>query len=368
MKVFSNSDTWRGRRGFLLWAAILVFLLLVFILDILTPRGFESDDLYLPLMLVVALIGKPRQVLIVAVLASVLDIVGFFPSEKGIAIGWAAGNLALGVLTIWLTASLVLVTRNLWAANRELQTEITHRKRVEGELKEALVVKDDFLGMVSHEMRTPLTTIVGTISLLDNREMAFAEEEKAELLTEMRLSTERLTKTIDNMLALARVQSGRATELEAVPLRKTVDEQVAQHSRRFDQREIRVHQVNNVPDAAGSADYVRHVVANLLENAEKYSPRQEAINVELERDGDEVVVRVLDRGVGVTEEEAEHIFEPFYRSPRVAGGSSGMGIGLSVCKRLVEEQGGRIWALPRPGGGSEFGFSLPAAHDGTPGG
>jgi signal transduction histidine kinase len=109
---------------------------------------------------------------------------------------------------------------------------------------------------------------------------------------------------------------------------------------------------------------MRHVLANLIENAEKYSPLQEAIEVELRREGDEVTVRVLDRGAGLTEDEVEHVFEAFYRSPRLARGSSGMGIGLSVCKRLVEEQDGRIWALPRPGGGSEFGFSLPVASGG----
>jgi len=365
MGWFARNDVQSRRRRIVLWAGIVAVLCLVFVLDVFTPRGFESDDLYLPVILAVALFGRPRHVLIVAAAASVLDIAGFFPSAGGIAIGWAIGNRALGILTIWLIASLALVTRNLWTANTNLQVEIAQRKRAEDELKRALAVKDDFLGMVSHEMRTPLTAIMGTASLLDNPSMSVTEGERAELMTEMRVSTERLAATIENMLALARVEAGRKTEFTAISLHAIIDEQVAQHLKRHAEREIRTHQDGNVPHAIGLADFVGHVLANLIENAEKYSPRQEAIDVELRHEGDEVTVRVLDRGAGLTEEEAEHVFEPFYRSPRLARGSSGMGIGLSVCKRLVEEQGGRIWALLRPGGGSEFGFSLPAVHDAT---
>lgn len=203
-----------GKRTTLLWGAVVLSLCFLFVLDALTPRGFEIEDLYVPLVFAIALFGKPRQVLMVAAVASALVIAGFFLSPTGIATGWAIGNLALGVFIIWVTASLVLVTRNLFAANANLQIEITQRKQVEDELKKALATKDDFLGMVSHEMRTPLTTIMATASMLDNRKMTFAEEEKAELLTEMRLSAERLAKTIDNMLALAGVQAGRRIELD----------------------------------------------------------------------------------------------------------------------------------------------------------
>jgi signal transduction histidine kinase len=354
-----------GQRTILVWGAVILSLCLLFVFDVLTPRGFEIEDLYVLLIFAIALFGKPRQVLIVASVGSVLAIVGFFLSPAGIATGWAIGNLALGIFIIWVTASLVLVTRNLFAANANLQIEIAQRRQAEEELKKALAVKDDFLGMVSHEMRTPLTNIIASTALLDDDEIALPEEEKAEILTEMRLSSERLAKTIDNMLALARMQAGRRIEVGAISLRVLIDEQTAQHLKRYQTRKINVSEDGALPRASGSADYVRHVISNLLENAEKYSPRQEPIEVELRREGREVVLRVLDRGVGVTEEEAEHIFEAFYRSPRVASGSSGMGIGLSVCKRLVEEQGGRIWAIPRLGGGSEFGFSLPVAPDGV---
>ncbi len=354
-----------GRREVLFWAAVAVILAVLFAFDAFTPRGFEVEDLDVPLIFAIALFARPREVLIVAAVVSGLVIGDFFLSPAGVATGWAAGNLALGVFVIWLTAGLVLVMKNLFTTNANLQAEIAQRRRAEDELKKAMAVKDDFLGMVSHEMRTPLTSIMATASMLDSREVPFSEEERAEFFTEMRLSSERLARTIDNMLALARVQAGRRMELKPISLRALVREQKAQHLKRHELREIDLNEDGALPPARGSADYVRHVLSNLLENAEKYSPPPQPIDVEIGCEGGEIVVRVLDRGAGVTEEEAEHIFEAFYRSPRVASGSSGMGIGLSVCKRLVEEQGGRIWALPRPGGGSEFGFSLPVASDGS---
>jgi signal transduction histidine kinase len=80
------------------------------------------------------------------------------------------------------------------------------------------------------------------------------------------------------------------------------------------------------------------------------------------------VVRVLDRGIGIEPGEAERLFSPFYRADAAAGRAAGMGIGLTVCKRLVDAQGGRIWASPRPDSGAEFGFALPAVDDEAPGG
>jgi signal transduction histidine kinase len=83
--------------------------------------------------------------------------------------------------------------------------------------------------------------------------------------------------------------------------------------------------------------------------------------VTIEQSESEVCLDVLDQGAGITPDEADEIFEPFFRSPRTAGSAQGIGVGLAVCKRVVEALHGSIWARPRPGGGSDFGFSLPAA-------
>jgi signal transduction histidine kinase len=91
----------------------------------------------------------------------------------------------------------------------------------------------------------------------------------------------------------------------------------------------------------------------------KYSPPNETVEVFVEERAKDAIVRVLDRGLGVDPREFEAIFQPFYRSERTADSAEGIGIGLSVCRRLVEAMGGEIWVSARPGGGSEFAFSLP---------
>jgi signal transduction histidine kinase len=112
-----------------------------------------------------------------------------------------------------------------------------------------------------------------------------------------------------------------------------------------------------------SSFHVEHVLRNLMSNAEKYSPSSAPIEVQVERDELEVRVTVLDRGAGIPDEEQQHIFDPFYRSPRTSDHARGMGIGLAVCKRLIEAQGGRIWVASREGGGTVFGFGLPVVAE-----
>jgi signal transduction histidine kinase len=100
------------------------------------------------------------------------------------------------------------------------------------------------------------------------------------------------------------------------------------------------------------------VTRNLVDNAVKYSPPAAPVEVRVEPVGDEVRVLVRDHGPGFTPQEAERLFELYYRAPSTAGAASGSGIGLFVCQRLVEAMHGRIWAARAPGGGAEFGFAL----------
>ena len=101
------------------------------------------------------------------------------------------------------------------------------------------------------------------------------------------------------------------------------------------------------------------LVENLLTNADKYSPAGADVDVVLLAKGREAHVLVLDRGIGLCEEDAAALFAPFYRSETAKKKANGIGVGLAVCKRVIDSHGGRIWAKPRAGGGSEFGFALP---------
>jgi K+-sensing histidine kinase KdpD len=118
-----------------------------------------------------------------------------------------------------------------------------------------------------------------------------------------------------------------------------------------------------LPPAIGVPAYIERVLRELLHNAEKYRREgQSGPEVRAFHERNEIIVLVLDRGPGIEESEAEAIFERFYRSQRTARAAKGAGLGLTVCKRLIEAQSGRIWARQREGGGLELGFALPVGE------
>jgi PAS domain S-box-containing protein len=232
------------------------------------------------------------------------------------------------------------------------------------ELRVANAAKDEFLGLVSHELKTPITTILGNAEVLERRFENIEPESRAAALSDIRGEAERLHRIIDNLLVLARLEQGKTLEREPMLVRRVVDLVVTAHRRAFPLREIIVRFDLPPTPVLGSPQYLEQTLRNLIGNAEKYSPRDRPITVAASREGSDFVVRVLDEGPGVREEEIASLFTPFYRSGATAAMAHGVGIGLAVCKRLIEAQGGRVWAARRSaGGGSEFGFALPIVTD-----
>jgi K+-sensing histidine kinase KdpD len=251
-------------------------------------------------------------------------------------------------------AALALDSARLFAASR----------RVTDELLAANAAKDEFLGLVSHELKTPITTILGNAEVLDRRFDAIADADRVDALADIRAEAERLHRIIDNLLVLARLEQGTSIEREPMLVRRIIEQVVASHGRSFPGRRVEVD--TSIPPAPvlGSPQYLEQTVRNLVSNAEKYSARDGLIRIEVCREGAELIVRVLDEGPGVREDEVESLFMPFYRSASTSNLAQGVGIGLAVCRRLIEAQGGRIWARRRaPEGGSEFGFALPIVED-----
>jgi signal transduction histidine kinase len=119
----------------------------------------------------------------------------------------------------------------------------------------------------------------------------------------------------------------------------------------------------DLPPASAQPVYVEQIVGNLVTNAVKYGRPGMGVDVSAFESNGRLTVLVEDRGQGITEEEASQIFTPFFRSQRTARQASGIGLGLAVCKRLVEVQGGAIWAAPREGGGTSIGFTLPISAE-----
>jgi PAS domain S-box-containing protein len=243
-----------------------------------------------------------------------------------------------------------------------LAAEQTIRASAEA-LRQSNAIKDEFLGLVSHELRTPVTTILGNAQLLRSRAERLGADDRDAMLKDVAEESERLLAIIENLLLLTRIEGGPALDLEPQVLTHVIRTAVTA----FGERRGRDVSFKSLPTQHLVVDadrtYLELLIGNLLSNADKYSPRTERIEVTLRVTAGEAQVAVLDRGIGLPEGEVDQLFIPFYRATAARQQASGMGIGLAVCKRLAEVQGGRVWASARPGGGSEVGFALPLAPD-----
>ena len=258
----------------------------------------------------------------------------------------------------------VLARRAIAGALHEQEALNATLLRSQEALQRANAAKDEFLSMVSHELKTPITTIFGNAEILRLRSDQLDAEMRAGAIADISTESERLHRIIDNLLVLARGELGDV-EVEPMLMQRLVEQLVREHRQRFPVRDIAIEDTTGGAMIDGRAVYVEQVLRNLLSNAEKYSPRDTTMIIRIAIEDDFLRVSVLDRGFGFGDDEAEKIFEPFYRSPVVATRASGIGIGLVVCKRLVESHGGHMWARLRKGGGSDIGFALPYTHPGA---
>jgi signal transduction histidine kinase len=233
-------------------------------------------------------------------------------------------------------------------------------------LQRANAVKSEFLGLISHELRSPISTVVGNGLLLLNRGHLLDEDDRTQALQDIVTEADRLHSVIENLLLLVRVEAGQKLDVVPVNLTQIVHEAVDGFYRRHTGRQVEVHDQGDAPIALGEGTLITLVVDNLISNANKYSPDGALIEVFLRRNQDgnpEILVR--DYGIGLEEVDVDTLFVPFYRSSMAKTQAKGVGLGLAVCKRVVEAQDGRIWAESRSGGGSDFVFTLKAAPEST---
>ena len=162
------------------------------------------------------------------------------------------------------------------------------------------------------------------------------------------------------MLLLARAGVQASVPTEPILVKLLLEEATGTHRQQFPLRAVAVSVKPAGLMLHGQPQYMKQVVQNLMSNAEKYSPGEGQIDLRARQKRDDVVISIHDRGSGIAPQEAEIIFQAFFRSDKTSTKATGAGIGLAVCKLLVQAQSGRIWAKPRRGGGSVFSFSLPA--------
>lgn len=248
--------------------------------------------------------------------------------------------------------------------------DVTVEKQAEKALREseealrvAGAIKDQFLGLVSHELRTPIATIVGNGLLLQRRGDQLQPGDRQQALADVVGEAGKLQVIIENLLMLTRVEAGQL-ELEPLVLSHVIEEAIGDFSKHNPARNVTFNYTPDLPPAQGQLTLVQLVIRNLLSNAAKYSPPGALIEVELylnEKGAPEVSVR--DFGIGMGTTDVDNVFEPFFRSDEARGRAQGMGLGLAVCKRVMEAQNGEIHAQSEPDVGSRFTFSLQPLRD-----
>lgn len=224
-------------------------------------------------------------------------------------------------------------------------------------------VKDAFVGMLSHEIRTPVTTIYAAARLLASSDAVQADPKARDLFPDIVSESERLLRLIEDLLVLTKVEQGvLESESEPVLLQHVVEGAVARVKRRHQGRIIEVGMPLGLPPAAGDETFVDQVLNNLLSNALKYSPTDAVVTVDASLVGERIEVSIGDRGIGLAVEDRERVFDLLARTREAENYAAGAGIGLYVCRRLMEAMGGDIRASGQPNGrGSVFTLSLPIA-------
>jgi two-component system, OmpR family, sensor histidine kinase KdpD len=242
------------------------------------------------------------------------------------------------------------------AIERDMLAERNRKAAIEAETER---MRSSLLSSVSHDLRTPLAVIAGTTStLLELGEGADAATRRA-LLGEVYEESNRLTRLVENLLAMTRLDSGViAVDEQWFPLEDVIGSALGRLRKDSGGRVISKHLPADLPLVLLDGVMVEQVLFNLVDNALKYSPPDTPVDIRVSAGEDEVTIEVADRGPGLTEEEIDAVFEKLYRGSASAGRARGAGLGLAIAQAIVQAHGGRIWACNRPEGGAVFAFTL----------
>ncbi len=261
------------------------------------------------------------------------------------------------------TSQVLEYSHQLEEKSIELEAATMELQEANRRLKELDRLKDEFVSTVSHELRTPLTSVRAFSEILhDNADMG--QEERQKYLDIMVKETERLTRLINEVLDLAKIESGRADwHMENIDLTEALKEAVAATSQLFYEKSVAI--VEMIPTfpirVFADRDRIIQVVINLMSNAAKFSPQGEGrVIVRLYFKEREIRVEVADNGPGIHPDEQQKIFEKFKQITDLRNGKpKGTGLGLAICRRIIDYHNGNIWVESTPGEGSKFIFSLP---------
>ncbi len=228
------------------------------------------------------------------------------------------------------------------------------------ERKKVDELKDQFIGLVSHELRTPLTVIMGAVNTALSEATHLSPEETRQLLEDAASESELLSHILENLLELSRSQADRLTlHLEPLKLEDVVQKTIHEARCHSSMHQFVMDLPKKIPPLRADRIRLERILHNLVENAVKYSPGGE-VRVSARQEGKNLVIAVHDQGPGISPHDQARLFQPFWRTRQAETDfTKGVGLGLVVCRRLVEAHGGKIWLESEPGQGTTFFFTLP---------
>jgi len=226
-------------------------------------------------------------------------------------------------------------------------------------LKQIDRLKNEFVNTVSHDLRSPLTAILGYVDLLDR--VGPVNDQQHEFIHRVQNSVQSITTLVNDLLELGRIEAGFDTQKEVVPLEGIIRYSLETVSMQITDKKLKLdlNLPEEIPQMRGNPIRLRQVFDNLIGNAIKYTPENGAITIDVEVQNDQVILRITDTGPGIPPADQPHIFEKFYRASNVPKGVGGTGLGLAIVKSIIDNHQGRIWVESLLGQGSAFTVVLP---------
>jgi two-component system NtrC family sensor kinase len=230
--------------------------------------------------------------------------------------------------------------------------DITH-------LKELDRIKSEFVTTVSHDLRSPLTAILGYVELIERA--GDLNEQQHEFIHRVHLSVEQITELVNDLLDLGRIEAGLDIAKEKTPISVLARYAVESLRANADTKglKLEIDLPENIPLVYGAPTRLRQMLGNLIENAIKYTPSSGTVRVEAQAESDQVILRVKDTGSGIPPADQPYLFDKFFRGSNIPEDAAGTGLGLSIVNSIVDNHGGRIWVESKLGEGSVFTVVLP---------
>ncbi len=283
----------------------------------------------------------------------------FVPPRLSLA--WSDSRSTLTFAGMLAVSAVVSVLMERFRKQERVIREIVHEAQVEAETER---IRSSLLSAVSHDLKTPLATIVTAGTTLLDRGESLDRSESRELLAAMVLEAERLNHLIQNLLSVTRFESP-TIELHRSPeaVEEIIASAVARINAGLDPNRIHVALTLDLPWVMVAPALIEQVLINLLENAVRYSGPGSPIDITAIGEDGVVKVQVADRGPGISDVDIDKIFEKFYRGKQVNRRDGGFGLGLTICRAIIRAHGEKIGIRNRQGGGAVVEFTLPVAGE-----